>query len=209
VGLNFYANSPRHIRVPTAQQIASELGSSVTKVGVFVNSPVRELAEVYESVGLDAIQLHGDEPPRTIVELGDRPVVKAFRCLQDDWRQVDDYLRACEDLGCRPQALLIDAHRPGHYGGTGTTVDWPGVAKLVRRLPEIPVILAGGLRPDNVAEAIRIAAPWAVDAASGVESAPGEKDPNAVRAFIRAALTAFEELKQRRDGDENAQQRHP
>jgi phosphoribosylanthranilate isomerase len=103
-------------------------------------------------------------------------------------------LQACRAAGRCPDAILVDALTPGRYGGTGETVSWVGLADHKRWLGDTPLILAGGLTPDNVAEAIRIVKPHAVDVASGVESAPGKKDPAKVRDFIAAARAAFDAL---------------
>jgi phosphoribosylanthranilate isomerase len=103
-------------------------------------------------------------------------------------------LESCERAGHRPDAILVDASRPGHYGGTGETLPWHELADHCHLLGSTPLILAGGLVPDNVAEAIRIVRPHGVDVASGVESAPGKKDPVKVRDFIAAARAAFDAL---------------
>ena len=194
VGLNFYRPSPRWIDIPTAKRIAAQLPASVAKVGVFVNAPLDEVASVFDQVGLDLAQLHGDEPPEAMVELGKRPVVKAFRCRDHDGRQITQFLRGCRDLRVQPAAVLIDAFVPGSYGGTGVAVDWAFVAELRQQTQQIPIVLAGGLRPENVAQAIRIARPSAVDTASGVETAPGKKDSDLSQAFVDNARSAFDLL---------------
>jgi phosphoribosylanthranilate isomerase len=104
-------------------------------------------------------------------------------------------LAACRDAGNMPHAVLVDAMTPGRYGGTGETVSWMGLADNKRWLENTPLILAGGLTPENVAEAIRIVRPHGVDVASGVESSPGKKDPAKVRDFVAAAQAAFVALK--------------
>jgi phosphoribosylanthranilate isomerase len=158
---------------------------------VFVDASPVEVGRIADQVGLDVLQLHGHEPPSAVLQLAARPVVKAFRCRREDVPQVIAYVKDCEALGCPPQAVLIDAFQPGSFGGTGRLADWSLIDALKSALAGLPVILAGGLRPDNVAEAIRVARPVAVDTASGVESRPGKKDENLVRQFVQNALTAF------------------
>ena len=191
IGLNFYPPSPRCVGVDVARRIALEMPSTMTKVGVFVNASRDEMLRTCDQVGLDAIQLHGDETPQMMAELAGRQLVKAFRCGSDDVRPLAEFLRRCEDLGCRPCGVLIDAYQPSVFGGTGQTANWSLVRNLSKLLLDIPIILAGGLRPENVAAAIEATHPAAVDTASGVESEPGRKDPQRVRAFIGNAWDAF------------------
>nr|MCU0871043.1 phosphoribosylanthranilate isomerase [Pirellulaceae bacterium] len=139
-------------------------------------------------------QLHGDETPQMMAELAGRQLVKAFRCGSDDVRPLAEFLRRCEDLGCRPCGVLIDAYQPSVFGGTGQIANWSVVRNLSELLLDIPIVLAGGLRPENVAAAIEATHPAAVDTASGVESEPGRKDPQRVRAFIGNAWDAFRRL---------------
>lgn len=194
IGLNFYPPSPRCIGVQAAREIALSLPPHVTKVGVFVNASRDDVLRTCDHVGLDAIQLHGDEPPGMLADLGERRVLRAFRCANDDLRPVLDYLRRCEDAGRRPWAVLIDAYLPQAFGGTGHTADWALVRKLAETLLDIPVVLAGGLRPDNVAAAIEATRAAAVDTASGVESKPGRKDPQCVRTFVANARAALQRV---------------
>jgi phosphoribosylanthranilate isomerase len=118
-------------------------------------------------------------------------IIRAFRGSPDS---LASYLHQCESAGGLPNAILLDAHAPGAYGGTGQTLDWASIPAQRDKLLGLPLILAGGLTPDNVAEAIRLAHPDAVDVASGVESSPGKKDPAKVRDFIAAAKSAFAAL---------------
>ncbi len=192
VGLNFYEGSPRFVTQSQARQIAAALPTHMAKVGVFVNSPADEVARLCDEVGLDVVQLHGDEPPKILGMLAPRVIVRAFRCGESGFEPVIDYVGRCREAGHAPAAVLVDAYQPGSYGGTGAVVDWHQVPELAIRLPDTPIVLAGGLRPENVAEAIRVAHPAAVDTASGVESSPGRKDPNLVRDFVRNALAAFD-----------------
>lgn len=187
IGLNFYAASPRYLAPNRAAQIAAELPTSVCKVGVFVNTPPATVASIVRQVGLDMAQLHGDEPPEWIRQLAPLPVVRAFRQKDLGLGPVHEYLQRCDQMGCLPQAVLIDAYQPGQYGGTGKVVDWNSIRARPFLPKTIPLILAGGLGPDNVMEAIETANPDAVDTASGVEEGPGVKSEKLVSAFVSAA----------------------
>ncbi|MGH7140408.1 MAG: phosphoribosylanthranilate isomerase, partial [Pirellulales bacterium] len=192
IGLNFYPQSRRFLDPRRAATVTDALPNDVAKVGVFVNAPPSEVRQIARDLRLDFVQLHGDEPPETIAELADLAVIRAFRLADDGWKPCREYLNRCERLNAKPQAILIDAFHDGQYGGTGHSPDW----SIVRRYREfdidVPLVLAGGLRPENVAEAIHTAQPDAVDTASGVESAPGTKDSGKVTAFVAAALRAFD-----------------
>jgi phosphoribosylanthranilate isomerase len=198
IGLNFFAGSKRHVDPLEAQNIARVDSHELAVVGVFVNHTVSEIASIVTHVEPTWIQLHGDEPPATIKlikEAVDLPVIRALRWGPEGGAAIDEYLQQCAALGCLPDAVLIDAHKPGEYGGTGETADWEAIARWRENRPfDIPLVLAGGLTPENVTEAIRIVRPDAVDTASGVESAPGKKDPVKVKAFIDEAKQAFAAL---------------
>lgn len=160
----------------------------VETVAVFVNAAVEEMQRVVDETGISAIQLHGDEPPEVIAQLAPRRVVRAFRWKgPETCQQVEAYIGECDRLGHRPAGLLIDAHQPGVPGGTGERWDW-SQARLLEL--QVPLILAGGLNPGNVAEAIRTLRPYAVDVASGVESSPGMKCPQKIRAFLQSVREA-------------------
>jgi phosphoribosylanthranilate isomerase len=189
IGVNFYRPSPRFAAAP--REIVDALPVGICKVGVFVNSPPDDICELFDGLGLDLIQLHGDEPPEHLLQLGKRPVLKAFRCGQS-LREVAEYLQRCEELGCRPAAVLIDAAVPGQYGGTGAAPDWELIARDRGLLGDLPLVLAGGLRADNVAQAIAAVRPNAVDVASGVEQSLGIKSPDLVARFVAAARQAFD-----------------
>jgi phosphoribosylanthranilate isomerase len=195
LGLNFFAGSKRHVDLLEAQNIARIDSHELAVVGVFVNHTVSEIASIVTHVEPTWIQLHGDEPPATIKlikEAVDLPVIRALRWGKEGKASIDEYLQQCAALHCLPDAVLIDGHKPGEYGGTGETADWKAIARWrENRRFDIPLVLAGGLTPGNVAEAIRIVRPDAVDTASGVESAPGKKDPALVKAFIGKAKRAF------------------
>lgn len=184
IGFNFYPRSPRYIEVGMCRNIMSVMRQHgrVTCVGVFVNASVAEIRATMETCGLSLAQLHGDETVEMLDELNGK-AFKAIRLSTDfvtDSRMVTDFSEA--RLGISP-VLLIDASVKGVYGGSGVTADWNGAAKLAKKYP---LLLAGGLTPENVADAVRQVQPWGVDVASGVESAPGEKDPNKMKAFVQA-----------------------
>lgn len=195
VGLNFYAKSPRHVTVEKARRIVEALPVGLVKVGLFVNAPAEEVCQTFDALGLDLIQLHGDEPPIYLTHLGRRPVMRAFRLGQAGREPIRGYLDQCRKLGCMPRLVLVDAGVEGKYGGTGQVADWQTLKDYSLLTPSPPVVLAGGLTPENVGEAIRTVHPTAVDTASGVESSPGRKDPATVTAFVRAAQQAFSEIR--------------
>jgi phosphoribosylanthranilate isomerase len=187
IGLNFYARSPRCVGPETARQIAAAVPQTIIKVGLFVNAAVADVCRTFDALGLDLVQLHGDEPPEYLPQLGERPVLKAFRLGDAGLRPVNEFLARCQALRNVPRLVLLDAAAPGKYGGTGRTADWSVAAEYATLSDTPPLVLAGGLTPVNVAEAIRMVRPAAVDTASGVESSPGHKDPVKVEAFVRAA----------------------
>lgn len=179
LGLNFYARSPRFVDVATAAALARTRPPLGAVVGVFVNAAPDDIRAKVRECGLTVVQLHGDEPPEACSGYG-VPVIKALRV-----QGPDDVTRARTYLGVGDVAgLLLDGAAPG-YGGGGVGFDWSLVAGLAGC--GVPVLVAGGLKPSNVAEAVRATRPYGVDVASGVESAPGIKDMDAVRAFVRAA----------------------
>jgi phosphoribosylanthranilate isomerase len=193
IGLNFCSASARCIDLVTARSIVRSAPSLVAKVGVFVNEPVGRLIEMADALGLDFIQLHGDEPAGQLAELAPRGVIRAFR-LGDDFRPLLDYLQVCRELGHLPTAALLDAFAPGVYGGTGKTANWDKMRDFRQSADDVPVVLAGGLTPENVAAAIALVRPAAVDVASGVEMAPGRKDAVRMREFVAAARRAWQDL---------------
>jgi phosphoribosylanthranilate isomerase len=181
LGFNFYRPSPRYIEPRAAARIARRLGKKVTKVGVFVDEPAESVRRIAGEVGLDAVQLHGSERPARVRELAAfSPAIKVFR-VRPGFRPAR--------LGRYPAAtaFLLDGYAPGRHGGTGRRFDWETARRAARYGR---VILAGGLRPENVAEAIRQARPYAIDVCSGVESRPGKKDPVKMRQFMRQVKQA-------------------
>ena len=175
LGFNFYKKSPRYVAPGKAGEIIADLPPFVAPVGVFVNASEVHIDVVVKLAGLRAIQLHGDEPPEAC--LGHSvPVIRVLRVGQDfDAETMRSYL---------VDTFLLDTAKTGSYGGTGKTFDWSR-AKEAKAFGRI--ILAGGLNPDNVAEAIDEVAPYAVDTSSGVEIEPGKKDHEKVRKFLEVA----------------------
>jgi phosphoribosylanthranilate isomerase len=188
IGLNFFSGSPRCVSSEQAAVIARAVPPGVLKVGVFVNAPAAEILATAAQVPLDVVQLHGDEPASFLTELSPLRILKVFRCGSAGLGPVIDFLADCKQFGQLPKAVLIDAAAPGQFGGSGQTVDWSTLPEIRSHLYGLPVILAGGLTPENVVEAIRVAQPDGVDVASGVEISPGVKDSEKVRRFVDAAL---------------------
>jgi phosphoribosylanthranilate isomerase len=191
LGLNFYAASPRYIDHFKARQIRDVLPPEIVKVGLFVNAAAKEVCQTFDELELDLIQIHGDEEPKFLIQLGERPVMRAFRLGSEGLRPIFAYLESCKQLQCMPKLILIDALVKGVFGGSGETANWSICAQYPRHESFPPLVLAGGLKPSNVAEAIEQVRPAAVDTASGVESSPGHKDSTAVNAFIQAARKTF------------------
>ncbi len=173
IGLNFYAKSPRHIDIDSAREIVAALPPFVNKVGLFVNANPSLIDEVLCEVALDTLQFHGDESPSDCAQY-EMPFIKAIRVSPelDLIKTANEYSQA--------SALLLDTYQPDVYGGSGKSFDW----SLANIELDLPIILAGGLTPDNVSVAINTAQPYAVDVSSGVESAKGLKDIDKIRAFI-------------------------
>jgi phosphoribosylanthranilate isomerase len=176
LGFNFYEQSPRFVTSADAERIGRQLPKKVDAVGIFVNAPTADVAALCKSLKLDAAQLHGDENAETVAELASSvPVVKAFRVDPDfDLKMLSDYPSAF--------AFLFDAALTGQYGGTGRTTDWDAAR---RASAKHRIILAGGLKVENVAAAVRIVRPYGIDVASGVESKLGKKDHGRMREFIQ------------------------
>jgi phosphoribosylanthranilate isomerase len=179
LGFVMYRKSPRWVEPTVARSIIAGLPPFVFPVGVFVNEEAERVRALMDECGFALAQLHGDESALYCQNLG-RPALKALR-LKDR----GTFLALAEFQGrANVRGVLIDAFSDQAYGGTGQTVDWT-LAQEAARL--IPIILAGGLTPTNVAEAIAQVRPYGVDVSSGVEQSPGKKDPNKVKAFIQAA----------------------
>ncbi|MEX0642893.1 MAG: phosphoribosylanthranilate isomerase [Pirellulales bacterium] len=192
IGLNFFSKSRRFVTLEVARQIAATLPATVTKVGVFVNHSTADIASTVEQVGLDCIQLHGDEPAQVIAELpAAQPVVRAWRSSRADLESLIVYLGLCRLTGRVPDAILMDTATDS-YGGAGRVADWNAIAAHRYTFADVPLILAGGLTPENVAHAVVAVRPDGVDVATGVESRPGHKSAALILRFISAACAAFE-----------------
>ncbi|HKE13875.1 MAG TPA: phosphoribosylanthranilate isomerase [Kofleriaceae bacterium] len=181
LGLNFWPRSRRVVTRDQAVEVAQAARAarpSVALCGVFVDQPIEQVLELVGAVGLDFVQLHGDEPPEYVERLGKRAIKVVPLASPHDLDLFDDYSCA---------TFLVDTPSPGR-GGSGELGDW----ELARRAAELHrVILAGGLTPDNVAAAVAAVAPYGVDAASGVESTPGRKEARLVERFVAAARAAL------------------
>jgi phosphoribosylanthranilate isomerase len=179
VGLNHHPESPRFVDPAVAAEIGAALKRRCEIVGIFVNAPLREVERAAESAQLTMAQLHGDEGPAYCAEVARRTGAKVIKAFQ---------IRSGADIQAaaayRTDFHLFDAHGKGRRGGTGESFDWEIAAQ---RESDIPLMLAGGLRPGNVAEAIEVVRPFAVDVTSGVEAEPGRKDSALLEEFFAAA----------------------
>jgi phosphoribosylanthranilate isomerase len=200
IGLNFYSKSPRFITQSVASRIIEAIPNEIVKVGLFVNEDVVVVASVFDTLGLDLIQLHGDEEPDYLLKLGNRPVMKAFRLGQKGLKPIEAFMekyrkdfrsaknsQQIENLSC----VLIDSYVEGVLGGSGIVADWNSCANFAGNSTHPPLVLAGGLTPNNIADAIRKVHPTAVDTASGVETSPGIKDRQLLFRFVENARRGF------------------
>ncbi|MCR9201641.1 MAG: phosphoribosylanthranilate isomerase [Planctomycetaceae bacterium] len=190
IGLNFYPASKRYLSPDALPEVRAAVSEDMDVVGVFVNATTETVRQLTETARLDTVQFHGDETPEQVQQFQqacpDTHIIRAFRIGDAGFSAADTWLQRAAQLGVSLQSVLIDAYHPGEYGGTGHQIradlvnawHWP-------RQPGNRFILAGGLRPDNVAAAISATAPFGVDTASGVEDSPGVKNATAVRAFVR------------------------
>jgi phosphoribosylanthranilate isomerase len=188
VGCILWPESPRACDPAEAARIAATVRRRAHVCGVFVNAPLDHVAGLVDAIGLTMVQLHGDEGPAFCSEVARRTGAKVIKAGP---------VRGLADIrGLEPfhtDYHLLDAHRSGMRGGTGETFDW----ELVRsRRSKVPLVLSGGLRPENVADAIAAVRPFAVDTASGTEAAPGVKDPGKVAAFVEAVNATRVEINQ-------------
>lgn len=179
IGLIHVADSPRRCEAAEAAGIGAAFRRKCEVVGVFVNPELEEVAKAVEDAGLTMVQLNGEEGPSFCAETARRTGVKVIKAV---------HVASAADIHAaeafRTDYHLFDRRGKGLWGGTGESFDW---SLLAQRSSEVPAIVAGGLRPDNVAEAIRVTHPYAVDVASGVEAEPGRKDHAAMTAFFDAA----------------------
>ncbi len=190
VGVNFHPASPRFVDPRQAQPLLRSIPPLLAAVGVFVAVPFRQVCALAYQLGLRGVQWHGEN--RELADPFPFSLIAAFRVK--DRRSLADimaYLDTSATFGQKPAAILVDAFVEGQHGGTGHKAPWDLLAEFK---PSVPLILAGGLTPENVGEAIRKVRPWGVDVASGVESAPGEEDPAKVRQFIASAREAAARL---------------
>ncbi len=183
------APSPRRIETSAAAEIIAALPAEVEKIGVFVNETPKRIAEIAQEVGLTGVQLQGDEPAHQLAEfrrmLEGRKLIKTLHAREllanGDAPQLQAYLDARGNV----DAILLDSGRPEQRGGTGVPFDWQSALPIVQRIKAaLPVIIAGGLTAENVGQAIRLFEPWGVDAVSGVEREPGNKDEAKLRSFV-------------------------
>jgi phosphoribosylanthranilate isomerase len=185
IGLNFYEKSPRCISPFTASKVIAKLPPFVAAIGIFVNWQAAPVASLAKALGLAAAQLHGDEPPNLVSEIAKKvSVIKALPVGKGGALPPFSKYRGVT-------AFLLDAPYSGQYGGTGRTADWTAAQTAAE---SHRILLAGGLTPENVAEAILAVRPYAVDVTSGVESKPGKKDPAKLRAFFEAVARANQQL---------------
>jgi len=185
IGINFHPPSPRYVRPENAAAILAEVPAFVEPVAVVVN-PTRELLDyLVREVGFRTVQVHAGEPSGDWRGVGF--VLAAAVGDLADLQRAESQLQTWLERGLQVTGVLLDARVPGQYGGTGRTAPWPLVAQFSRRRP---LILAGGLTPENVAMAIQTVRPWAVDVASGVEVSPGVKDRDKIRRFVQAVWDA-------------------
>lgn len=214
IGLNFVAGSPRRLTPAEARAVREAVPPGVLVVGVFAGTAADEIRRTVKEVGLDAVQLHGhlaapaaghassaplaSDPPERCRDLAPLPVIRAARLdanrVGDPLASTRQWIETAREFGHPPRMVIMDAAvsrdtAPGQLGGTGATVDWPALSAA--RPLDIPLALAGGLTPENVAAAIHATRAAAVDTASGVEESPGRKDPEKVQAFVAAARGAL------------------
>lgn len=190
VGLNFYPKSPRYLLPQQAAAIVRALPAFTAPVGVFVGMAFRQMCAMAYQLGLRAIQTYHD--PQSTDDPFPFAHIPAFRVKgASELEAIRRFVEAARSLGRPPAAVLVDSHVDGQLGGTGHAAPW----ELLRGFQcGVPLILAGGLTPENVGEAIRVVRPWGIDVASGVESEPGKKDPAKVAEFIRTARTVAQSL---------------
>ncbi len=189
VGFIFYEASPRAVKPEVVREIISRITyhvSRITFVGVFVNASLETVAQTLDYCQLDLAQLHGDEPPECVHHFQGH----AFKALRpQSLQEAENLIQKYQSSILTPYSLLptpyflLDAYHPNLYGGAGQVTDWAMAAAIAR---QYPILLAGGLTPNNVAEAVRVVKPWGVDVSSGVEASKGRKDHEKVRRFVEA-----------------------
>ena len=190
VGLNFYPKSPRFLTPSQAAAVVRALSPFTAPIGVFVGMTFRQVCAVAYQLGLRGVQTYDDAPPsEDPFPFAHVPSFRVKDAAGLDF--VRRFVEIAAGLGRPPAAVLIDSYVDGQMGGTGHRAPWDLLAGFD---PGVPVVLAGGLTPENVAEAVAVVRPWGVDVASGVESAPGRKDPDRVARFVLAVRAASASL---------------
>jgi phosphoribosylanthranilate isomerase len=188
-----FAGGPRLLDVPRARAVLGPRRRGVERVGVFGVQTERQLLVLADDVDVDVIQLHGDHSPESAARIARESERAVWPVLRVTGQSLPD---GADELAAVSGSIVLDAHVVGQLGGTGVPLDWSGLVDAVAALrvavPELRLVLAGGLRPENVAQAIRLLSPQVVDVSSGVESAPGVKDPALVQQFVMAAHGAAE-----------------
>lgn len=174
LGFVFYPSSPRAVTIEQAKTLCGGVPAFVTRVGLFVNASAEQVALAFREARLNLVQFHGDESPEFCQSVG-LPYIRALRVR--DGMDLEATMAAYPDAS----GFLLDTYRPGVPGGTGERFDWSLIPNTNR-----PLILAGGLNPENAREAIEQVAPWALDVSGGIESTPGQKDPDKMARFVRA-----------------------
>ena len=194
LGFVFYEKSPRKIDVEAAREIVSRLPRNVEKVGVFVNELPERVARTADEVGLTAVQLHGDEHGNPPSQVSNGPGKLFVTIPASLLSQAGNKSAGLTWFSARPEAcsaIFLDSGSTEQRGGTGKRFDWEDARPWVSQLSQkFRIVVAGGLTPTNVADAMRLLHPWGVDVASGVELKPGKKDPEKVRAFVQAVRRA-------------------
>ena len=187
IGLNFFARSKRYVSPETAKAIVDALPATVEPVGLFVNHSIDQIQEIVAYTGINSVQLHGDESAEFAAQLKELKIIRAIRIDSANIDQLHEVIRLDRQYGINLAGCLVDANVAGSYGGTGHVAPWELIAEQYDYQNYPPLILAGGLNPENVAAAVRTVRPWGIDTASGVESTPGIKDRELVCRFVEMA----------------------
>ncbi len=187
IGLNFYSKSKRSVDTKIAKNIVDRLPSHVEPIALFVNHSLEEIHKITTRTGIQTVQLHGDETAGFAAQMEDLSIIRAIRIDADNISALPEEIENYKRQGVNLRAYLIDAKVNGTYGGSGHTAPWDLIADEYDTKNWPPLILAGGLSPENVADAVRAVQPWGVDTASSVESSPGLKDLDLVREFVAGA----------------------
>jgi len=187
VGFVFYEKSPRYVTVERAREISSRLPENVETVGVFINDREDSICAVVDAAGITGVQMHGDNEDPHVADLvvARRPHIKVMAAISMSRPNPQRWAMMWHPDSVR--AFLLDSGNASKFGGTGNTFDWNAAVPVLNDIKRLgKVVAAGGLSPTNVEEAAEVLKPWGVDVVSGVEASPGKKDPEKVRAFVRA-----------------------